>query len=261
MDLYMIVCMCLCIHVSMCVYVWTNVCGGWVCVCVWHVCAYVCVWVWGVEESDVDVWQVWRVQWVSGPPWSGSLPQHTVRFSSAQFSHWSSATTNVFSFSLCQAFINTAKEIYEKIQEGVFDINNEVTTYVSSLSVYRRRHGNRTCLRTLKCCMMEVSLYKRYKCRYNIYNHSLFPSNNQIIQYKQTEVSVSVKQGHFIVPVLHFFSVLIFTWFISNATHASVDAIPFLTCRLTECSRQNTFPAHYTFHNIAEMSWTKHLVA
>lgn len=27
---------------------------------------------------------------------------------------------------LSQAFINTAKEIYEKIQEGVFDINNEV---------------------------------------------------------------------------------------------------------------------------------------
>lgn len=27
---------------------------------------------------------------------------------------------------LFQAFINTAKEIYEKIQEGVFDINNEV---------------------------------------------------------------------------------------------------------------------------------------
>lgn len=25
-----------------------------------------------------------------------------------------------------EAFINTAKEIYEKIQEGVFDINNEV---------------------------------------------------------------------------------------------------------------------------------------
>jgi Ras-related protein Rab-2A len=24
-----------------------------------------------------------------------------------------------------EAFINTAKEIYEKIQEGVFDINNE----------------------------------------------------------------------------------------------------------------------------------------
>lgn len=29
-------------------------------------------------------------------------------------------------FSSFQAFINTAKEIYEKIQEGVFDINNEV---------------------------------------------------------------------------------------------------------------------------------------
>lgn len=26
-----------------------------------------------------------------------------------------------------EAFINTAKEIYEKIQEGVFDINNEVS--------------------------------------------------------------------------------------------------------------------------------------
>ncbi|KPJ12448.1 Ras-related protein Rab-2A [Papilio machaon] len=29
-----------------------------------------------------------------------------------------------------EAFINTAKEIYEKIQEGVFDINNEVTSAV-----------------------------------------------------------------------------------------------------------------------------------
>jgi len=28
---------------------------------------------------------------------------------------------------LCKAFINTAKEIYQKIQEGVFDINNEVS--------------------------------------------------------------------------------------------------------------------------------------
>lgn len=26
-----------------------------------------------------------------------------------------------------EAFINTAKEIYQKIQDGVFDINNEVT--------------------------------------------------------------------------------------------------------------------------------------
>jgi GTPase SAR1 family protein len=28
-----------------------------------------------------------------------------------------------------EAFINTAKEIYEKIQEGVFDINNEVIVF------------------------------------------------------------------------------------------------------------------------------------
>ena len=26
-----------------------------------------------------------------------------------------------------EAFINTAKEIYQKIQDGVFDINNEVS--------------------------------------------------------------------------------------------------------------------------------------
>lgn len=31
-----------------------------------------------------------------------------------------------------EAFINTAKEIYEKIQEGVFDINNEVTVAILS---------------------------------------------------------------------------------------------------------------------------------
>jgi hypothetical protein len=29
-----------------------------------------------------------------------------------------------------QAFINTAKEIYQKIQDGVFDINNEVRKYL-----------------------------------------------------------------------------------------------------------------------------------
>ena len=28
------------------------------------------------------------------------------------------------------AFINTAKEIYQKIQDGVFDINNEVSALV-----------------------------------------------------------------------------------------------------------------------------------
>lgn len=32
-----------------------------------------------------------------------------------------------------EAFINTAKEIYEKIQEGVFDINNEVRTVLPSI--------------------------------------------------------------------------------------------------------------------------------
>lgn len=32
-----------------------------------------------------------------------------------------------------EAFINTAKEIYEKIQEGVFDINNEVSCILTDI--------------------------------------------------------------------------------------------------------------------------------
>jgi len=35
-----------------------------------------------------------------------------------------------------QAFINTAKEIYQKIQDGVFDINNEVCFVSFWLEVY-----------------------------------------------------------------------------------------------------------------------------
>ena len=31
-----------------------------------------------------------------------------------------------------EAFINTAREIYDKIQEGVFDINNEVRLFLCS---------------------------------------------------------------------------------------------------------------------------------
>ncbi|XP_028158127.1 ras-related protein Rab-2A [Ostrinia furnacalis] len=38
-----------------------------------------------------------------------------------------------------EAFINTAKEIYEKIQEGVFDINNEVS-YLGA--IHKVRHTN-----------------------------------------------------------------------------------------------------------------------
>lgn len=34
-----------------------------------------------------------------------------------------------------EAFINTAKEIYEKIQEGVFDINNEVCQLITIVYV------------------------------------------------------------------------------------------------------------------------------
>ena len=31
-----------------------------------------------------------------------------------------------------EAFINTAREIYDKIQEGVFDINNEVSKMIGN---------------------------------------------------------------------------------------------------------------------------------
>ena len=34
-----------------------------------------------------------------------------------------------------EAFINTAREVYDKIQEGVFDINNEVSCYVIRLDL------------------------------------------------------------------------------------------------------------------------------
>lgn len=40
-------------------------------------------------------------------------------------------------FSFNQAFINTAKEIYQKIQDGVFDINNEVGSLLQLRVFYK----------------------------------------------------------------------------------------------------------------------------
>lgn len=64
-----------------------------------------------------------------------------------------------------QAFINTAKEIYEKIQEGVFDINNEVTyiTRKRILCYYRLKiNGSRglpvALLWNLLCMVLWVDL-------------------------------------------------------------------------------------------------------
>ena len=37
-----------------------------------------------------------------------------------------------------EAFINTAREIYDKIQEGVFDINNEVNINSFSLNFFQK---------------------------------------------------------------------------------------------------------------------------
>lgn len=51
-------------------------------------------------------------------------------------SRWCSNGCHVFmilTLSFNQAFINTAKEIYQKIQDGVFDINNEVCSLLQLL--------------------------------------------------------------------------------------------------------------------------------
>lgn len=45
-----------------------------------------------------------------------------------------------------QAFINTAKEIYQKIQEGVFDINNEVCAKdLKVMNSLFRKFNTRSC--------------------------------------------------------------------------------------------------------------------
>ena len=49
-----------------------------------------------------------------------------------------------------EAFINTAREIYDKIQEGVFDINNEVLFPVINMTL--------TTLRTLTALMTVSTL-------------------------------------------------------------------------------------------------------
>ena len=43
-----------------------------------------------------------------------------------------------------EAFINTAREIYDKIQEGVFDINNEVSSFVCTWIFYLRIFFSKT---------------------------------------------------------------------------------------------------------------------
>uniref|UniRef100_A0A8C4RWB5 RAB2A, member RAS oncogene family n=1 Tax=Erpetoichthys calabaricus TaxID=27687 RepID=A0A8C4RWB5_ERPCA len=50
-----------------------------------------------------------------------------------------------------EAFINTAKEIYEKIQEGVFDINNEVCVCLFILYFFLSQNP-------LPCCFICCSL-------------------------------------------------------------------------------------------------------
>lgn len=40
-----------------------------------------------------------------------------------------------------EAFINTAREIYEKIQEGVFDINNEVRVQTAFLNLIKKNNN------------------------------------------------------------------------------------------------------------------------
>jgi hypothetical protein len=55
-----------------------------------------------------------------------------------------------------EAFINTAKEVYEKIQEGVFDINNEVG--VICLIILRYCLSTSTSLRIYDAFSAHISL-------------------------------------------------------------------------------------------------------
>lgn len=55
-----------------------------------------------------------------------------------------------------EAFINTAKEIYEKIQEGVFDINNEVRLIFYRDKRQRRLIKNYTITWTIVSTLAEV---------------------------------------------------------------------------------------------------------
>lgn len=61
-----------------------------------------------------------------------------------------------------EAFINTAKEIYEKIQEGVFDINNEVRMpYIRSVQ----------CGKSTFVCKRDVAFLalSQSKCKFDVY--------------------------------------------------------------------------------------------
>lgn len=52
-----------------------------------------------------------------------------------------------------EAFINTAKEIYQKIQDGVFDINNEVSSASVTQSKFSRSY---TGVPTCSCTVCEL---------------------------------------------------------------------------------------------------------
>lgn len=62
-----------------------------------------------------------------------------------------------------EAFINTAKEIYEKIQEGVFDINNEVMYgYVQLPSSNAANALHRNVLATETTMLQHVVIFAHF---------------------------------------------------------------------------------------------------
>lgn len=76
-----------------------------------------------------------------------------------------------------EAFINTAKEIYEKIQEGVFDINNEVRELSSIVSI-REKKNALECLQN--CANVHVHVRRRTASR-------SASSTHRFISYRATD--------------------------------------------------------------------------
>ena len=71
-----------------------------------------------------------------------------------------------------EAFINTAKEIYQKIQEGVFDINNEVSANYEYLLLKKtnfRQNKTKPCVTELR--LRSTQVYHAFlACLANICN-------------------------------------------------------------------------------------------
>lgn len=81
----------------------------------------------------------------------------------------------IWDFFVFQAFINTAKEIYEKIQEGVFDINNEVTHMTRKHILCLLLQLKSNWVKRTSCCVTLKSIMHGLVGGFRNYIYKLFP--------------------------------------------------------------------------------------